>query len=362
MTGRLLVAGFATRHIAASARIAGYRVVVVDHFCDLDLAAIAEDCLRFETLDELATLVDEATRRLPVEGVLMGSGAETLPLSARRLGTPPGVAARFLDKGETQAFFEELGLPAPRRLLPGEYPAMAKPLHGSGGWRNAVVSSDAELAAWAALYPDQPYLLQVVVPGTPASVSCIADGERAVAVATNRQLLRGGSDMGYGFAGSVTPCDHPLAGAMADLAEEIAGASGCIGAVGIDFVLPDGPGTPIAIELNPRFQGTLETVEAATGENLVRLHLEACEGRLPAARPAARRYAARRILFADRDLVIGDDLSILAPAVADIPRPGTAIPAGGAVVSVRAVGPTGSAALAGLDKHISGVRTYMERW
>ena len=143
-----------------------------------------------------------------------------------------------------------------------------------------MVGSDAGLAAWTDLFPDQPFLLQEVVAGVPASVSCIADGRRAVAVATNRQLLRGGGEMGYGFAGSVTPCDHPLAGEMAAIAEEIAGASGCVGTVGVDFVLPD-EGGPVAIELNPRFQGTLETVEAATGENLVRLHLDACDGRLP---------------------------------------------------------------------------------
>ncbi len=224
-----------------------------------------------------------------------------------------------------------------------------------------MIESDAELAAWTELFPDQPFILQEVIGGIPTSVSCIADGRRAVAIATNRQLLRGGSEMGYGFAGSVTPCDHPLAGEMAAIAEEIAGASGCVGTVGVDFVLPD-EGGPVAIELNPRFQGTLETVEAATGENLVRLHLDACDGRLPPSRPAPRQYAARRILFADRDLVVGADLSPLAPAVADIPRPGTAVPAGGAVVSVRAAGPTERDALALLDKHITGVRTYMEQW
>ena len=50
MNGRLLVAGFSTRHIAASARRAGYGVVAVDHFCDLDLEETADSCLRFETL------------------------------------------------------------------------------------------------------------------------------------------------------------------------------------------------------------------------------------------------------------------------------------------------------------------------
>ena len=200
---------------------------------------------------------------------------------------------------------------APRRLMPGTYPAMAKPVFGSGGWRNAVVGSDDELEAWTSLYPEQPFLLQEVVAGVPASVSCIADGGRAVAIATNRQLLRGGTGMGYGFAGSVTPCDHPLAAEIAAIAETVAGASGCVGAVGVDFVLPD-RGGPVAIEVNPRFQGTLETVEDATGVNLVRLHLDACDGRLPDARPEPRQSAARRILFAERDVVVGTDLSCLA--------------------------------------------------
>jgi predicted ATP-grasp superfamily ATP-dependent carboligase len=361
VSGRLLVAGFATRHIAASARRAGYGVVAVDHFCDLDLVRSADACFRFETLEELAVLAADAAREREVDGFLAGSGAETLALSVPLLGTPPATAARFLDKGETQSFFEELGVRAPRRLSPGTYPAMAKPVHGSGGWRNTVVGSDDELAAWTALFPDQPFLLQEVVAGVPASVSCIADGSSALAIATNRQLLRGGTGMGYGFAGSVTPCDHPLADEMAAIAETLAGASGCVGAVGIDFVLPD-EGGPVAIEINPRFQGTLETVETATGVNLVRLHLDACDGRLPDARPEPRQYAVRRILFADRDLVVGADLSRLASIAADIPPPGTEIPVGSAVVSVRAAGRDEAAALDLLDKHITAVRTYMERW
>lgn len=358
---RLLVAGFATRHIVASARAAGYTVVAVDHFCDLDLARMTGACDRFETLDDLAELAARRSQGVSVIGFLAGSGAETLDLPVPLLGTRPETAARFLDKVATQSFLETLGVRVPRRLPPGRYPAMVKPAHGSGGWRNAIIRSDPELAEWIALFPGQPFLLQEVMAGEPASVSCIADGERAVAIATNRQILRGGSGMGYGFAGSITPCSHPNAGEMAAIAERIAGASGCVGAVGVDFVLPD-DGEPVAIEVNPRFQGTMDTVEAATGVNLVRLHLDAVRGILPGTRPATHGFSARRILFAERDLLVGTDLSCLAPAVADIPRPGTAIPAGSAVVSVRAGGTDEEHALAELDKHITAVRSYMERW
>ena len=59
--------------------------------------------------------------------------------------------------------------------------------------------------------------------------------------------------------------------------------------------------------MNPRFQGTLDTVEAAYACNLFRFHVSACAGTLPEA-PQAQQYAARRILFADRDLTLEADL------------------------------------------------------
>ena len=74
MSGRLLVAGFATRHIAGSARRAGYGVVAVDHFCDLDLARAADTCLRFETLEELAVVCGARRPRAPGRGVPRGLG------------------------------------------------------------------------------------------------------------------------------------------------------------------------------------------------------------------------------------------------------------------------------------------------
>jgi len=359
----LLVAGFSTRHIVGSAHNAGHRVIAVDHFCDLDLEAFADACYQFETLQELASIADRVAREEVVDGFLAGSGAETLTLKAPLIGTPPDIASRFLDKAATQSFLEKLGVSVPRLVAPGHYPAMAKPVQGSGGWRNRILASDAEMEHFVCQMSGQPYLLQEMIRGAPASVSCLTDGTEAVAVGTNRQLLRGTGEMGFGFAGSVTPCDHPLADEMATIAEEIVGASGCVGTVGVDFVLPDSPGsTPVAIEVNPRFQGTLDTVEAATGMNLVSLHLAACAGRLPHERPRPRHYAARRIVFADRDLVAGYGLAARGQTVADIPRPGTPIPAGSAVVSVLASGSSSAEALVMLDKHITGVRSYIEQW
>ncbi len=184
----------------------------------------------------------------------------------------------------------------------------------------------------------------------------MANGHEARAIAVNEQLLRGDGESAFGFCGSVTPFDHPMAGQMIALAEKIAASSGCTGTLGIDFVV--GRDTPWVIEVNPRFQGTVDTVEMACGCSLFQYHVNACAGTLPEA-PEMQEYAARRILFADRDLTLKADLKDLAPIVSDIPWPGTFFEEEQAIVSVSGTGKTRDEALSMLDKNISTVRQYI---
>ncbi|MCC7556083.1 MAG: ATP-grasp domain-containing protein [Methanoculleus marisnigri] len=352
MKGRVLVAGFATRHVAQSARRAGYTVYAVDHFCDQDLGWYTEDCLSFDELDELPGKIAEFAIRHPVDALVVASGAETIVTAIPLCGTPPAKVERFLDKLEIQRFFEGLDVPVPP-LAAGCYPAMIKPRRGAGGWRNAVVRAEEELRRWEETWPDIPYIAQALVDGIPSSVSCVADGRRARAIAVNRQILRGGGGSAHGFAGSVTPFSHPLAGEMIAAAERIAAASGCVGSIGIDFVVGE---KPWAIEINPRFQATLDTVEMATQKSVFAMHMNACRGVIPAAVPAPRQVAVRRILFADRDMRLDADLASLAPRVADIPWPGTEFEEGHAVASIYGCGETEEEAYADLERNTAAVR------
>ncbi|MDD2472912.1 MULTISPECIES: ATP-grasp domain-containing protein [unclassified Methanoculleus] len=353
MKGRVLVAGFATRHIAQSARRAGYTVYAVDHFCDQDLTWCTDDCLSFDDLTDLPGKIAELAARHPVDALVVASGAETIGTTIPICGTPPRKVERFLDKLEIQRFFERLDVPIPPLAEDGRFPAMVKPRRGAGGWRNTVVMNSEELRRWKETWPDVPYVAQQLVDGVPSSVSCVADGRRALAVAVNRQILRGNGESAHGFAGSVTPFAHPLAGEMIAAAERIAAMSGCVGSVGVDFMAGE---KPWAIEINPRFQATLDTVEAATGTSVFAMHMDACRGVLPETRPKVGRVAIRRILFAERDMRLDADLSALAPRIADIPWPGTEFEEGHALVSVYGCGKTEAEASVDLEKNIGAVR------
>jgi predicted ATP-grasp superfamily ATP-dependent carboligase len=352
---KVLVTGFATRHVAQSAFGAGCEVYAVDHFCDQDLSFYTRDSLAFTELDELPEAIVEMCRRNPPDVMVVTSGAEVFP-SRKLCGTPPERVHRFLDKLQTHRFFEEIGIPSPALLPVGSYPAMLKPRSGSGGWRNRVVKSDREREAWVAEFGDIPIINEEMVEGVPCSVSCLAGGGIAAAIAVNRQILRGGGGPEFGFSGSITPFVNGKEGDLAVYAERIAAESGCLGSIGVDFVSGD---RIAAIEVNPRFQATLDTVEMATGINLFSAHVAACSGHLPAHLPPCRQVAAREILFAGRDFTVGADLKRLHPMIADIPWPGSFFEEGEAVVSVYGWGAGEEAARTMLDKHIRMVSQYM---
>ena len=356
MKGSVLIAGFATRHVAQSAHNAGYDVCCVDHFCDQDLAWYTKDREKFDDLADLPDAIDRICRRHTFDLFIPTSGAEDLSPPLPLCGTPPEILDRFLDKLETQHFFQQNKVPVPRIMPENQYPVMVKPLRGAGGWRNAIIENKAAMAAWESLYP-VPYLRQEIVQGIPASVCCIATGTKAMAVGANRQILRGTGESAFGFSGSISPFAHPASDQMIKIAESIAAASGCRGTLGIDFVV--GETTPWAIEVNPRFQGTVDTVERAYGCNLFAYHLNACSGILPQERPKFRQFAIRSILFAERDLTITADLKKFRNFAADIPWPGTSLEEEQAVVSVYGTGKSEDEARTLLDKHITTIRQYM---
>jgi len=168
------------------------------------------------------------------------------------------------------------------------FPLLVKPACGAGCRGVRLVRAPRELER--ALEESRAevrgrVLLQRFVRGTAASVSLLADGRRAVALAVNGQSVRGARTFSYG--GGQTPLHHPLAGQAADAAVTACGAfPGLRGFVGVDLVLTDTDA--IVLEVNPRVTTAYVGVRRALDVNLAALVLEVCDGRLPAVPPARR--------------------------------------------------------------------------
>lgn len=132
-------------------------------------------------------------------------------------------------------------------------PVVLKPGRGAGGAGVRRVDDVADLAdaraAAASVEPGPAPLVQRFVPGTPASVTLIVDGEGIRPLALNRQLVRFTPRARY--EGGITPLRHPDAGhALRTAADAVRACGGLRGLVGVDLVL--GPDGPVVLEVNPR--------------------------------------------------------------------------------------------------------------
>ncbi|HJJ55671.1 MAG TPA: ATP-grasp domain-containing protein [Methanocorpusculum sp.] len=356
----ILVAGYTTRGVVQSAFKAGYRnIYAVDHFCDIDLMNCVKYAKQFNELNELPPAINEIISQYHIDGIITTSGAELLNLQ-NRIGSNPETIARFMNKKDTQIFLEDLNVPVPKLLDDNVYPAMMKPIYGAGGWRNKIVMNEYEQSEWEDFIGYIPYIKQEIIEGIPASVSCISNGKSAIAIASNEQILRGGTEYPYAFSGSVTPCTHPMSDRMMDIAEQIVTASGCIGSVGVDFVLTDTDA--YAIEINPRFQGTVDSVELSTRLNLFKLHVDACNGIVPTERPIPKQFCIRKIVTALNPCTIQDSIHLKQDfngLVTDIPQPNTKFKKGDVMFACIGVGFTKKDALISLDKNISNAIQYI---
>lgn len=105
------------------------------------------------------------------------------------------------------------------------------------------------------------------------------------------------------------------------------------GSVGVDLILAD---KPYILEINPRFQGSLDSVEWSCNVNVFKMHVRAFEGKLPE-KCRYERFAARAVLFAPYSIRIKSDLSGN-PFFADIPVKGSVYRKGDPLASILASG------------------------
>jgi len=380
----ILVIGFDTRNIVCSAKRAGYTVCSIDAFRDQDLRGCAyasallecRDPGELRKLDPARLLGQTEGFGLDFDALVPGSGLEFLEyrnFPYPVLASSPKAVKEASDKRRLAKRLEALGIPHPTCYFPEEtdaieFPVMLKPAAGGGGIFNRVARNREEfrgvLEEFSHLDPtgETDIMVQEFLEGTPASVSLLATEKEAVSLAVNEQLIGVPwlSRMPFAYCGNVTPFRTEHAGEMEKLAEELVLEFGLLGSNGVDFLLTEKG--PVVLEINPRFQGSLDTVERATDLNLFEAHVNCFRGEVPE-KPAAKRFAARGVLYSDRELFIDRTLMdvIHGEKSADIPCPGSVAEPDGPLTSLFACAPIREEALDALKAGAERIKAFIDR-
>ena len=332
MTGvkKVIVIGNSVRSIACSARRAGYTVYALDRFGDVDTQKCAIKAQIIEHMDD-RELQHNIGSFGGADAIVLGPGFEHLKFK-NALNNPEEIMEEAGNKSKLPKKLRSMGIPHPGTEPIGKadvlgFPLMVKPISGSGGMKNIKVRNDEELNLFRKRRDSHEFIAQEFVEGIPCSASVISTGDEAVVVAVNEQLIgiQRLTRLPFAYCGNVTPFETIFRKLIEEYSKQIAIEFKLQGSNGIDFMLTE-KGVYV-IEVNPRFQGSIDTVELSTGLNVFDAHIKSFSGELPKLREP-QCFAAKNIIYADKKLKINRDISdtlvkyMSKGKAADIPHPG----------------------------------------
>ena len=383
---KVLVIGVNTRHIACSASRAGYTVYTLGRFNDVDLKACSDRSVIHDMPDvhdlDLPELIPIFRTLLPVDFIVLGPGFEHLGNWVEEitgnvpvLNNPPHIFTNISDKAWLAKKLKILNLPHPFTVpldslktpedWTGGYPAIIKPRFGAGGMENRLVIDLKDLEMTMNVLDSSQYLLQEYINGTVTSVSIISTGKQAVAIAVNEQLA--GIDtltgMPFAYCGNITPYISEYNDWMRETSMNLAKELALVGSNGVDFIITDKG--PVVLEVNPRFQGSIDTVERSTGLNIFRLHHESFQGKLPVCGDS-QCFSIKTIFFAPRRLVVEKrvyDYLVQCyneGTAADVPSKGTVCEKDEPVVSFLSEGSSRMEVVSQAEQLVNGLTDIIE--
>lgn len=365
----LILCGASVRSLAQSAIAAGLRPLCVDFFEDADLTRILGSGRgrfvgRIRTFEELSDVIRRIRSNIPLlwAGGLENHTAVLREIMAHRpvIGPDPKIIDLLRQPRNFAGWLAQAGLNTPRLASPDNANAdclwLRKPNHGSGGLGiRPVQPKNAPPSGTLKTTSSEEYL-QEYIDGVPMSAVFCSDHRGLSLLGTSIQLVGWPSlgASGFLFCGNLGPLnpDKDVTRQLAVAADSLVSHTGLKGVFGVDFVLRQGEAW--FIEVNPRLTASHMLYENPTSHNLeerslVTRHLAAFGWRPTGGRTRRRqrtrtagvnesRVQARLILWANQDVRFPDSLcppSHEAWTFADIPQPGSAIPAGSPLCSVH---------------------------
>lgn len=350
MSEDLVIVGASARAAVFSAFRANFSPWAIDAFADADLKIV---CPALRANPYPGGIEEQMRNTPPAARWLYTGGLENHFSLLQRLarqrplfGNPAQTARAVRDPLALAEALWQRELKFPRTLPPGTQPPsagtwLAKTYRGSGGLQ---VRRWPPAAAWNR---DRVYA-QRFIDGESYGAIYVGNGTRANLLGVTRQWVGQGWTFAapFQYCGSIGPLDLPrsVTRQFVHLGGALAEQFGLRGLFGVDTVF-DGRDL-WTIEVNPRYTAAVEVLERRGDLLALARHVRGCAGRLEKVDPpGAGPLAGKAVLYAAADLSVSPSQhawlmdqrgAALRPQVADIPPPGTAIAAGGPIVTIFA--------------------------
>jgi predicted ATP-grasp superfamily ATP-dependent carboligase len=316
----ILVVAISGRGLASAAAQAGLVPLVLDFFADADTEEIAHACLKFTgpigrgiklnpLLDGLSYLAEEAPS--PLLGCVAGAGFEDRPELLSKiaehwavLGNDSETVARI----KSVEFFhtlDRLRIPHPRTRLepPSGEGWLTKRRGAAGGGHVARFVAGGSISA--AVY------FQEMVTGGAVSALFVSNGRDACVLGFSEQWTDPipASPFRYGGATRPASLSETLQDEMTAAVLKVSAAFKLKGLGSADFIVDEGAGTALLLEINPRPGATLDIFDEEA-QPLLKLHLDAIlDGTLPSAPLALDGAMASALVYAPERVRIADDMA-----------------------------------------------------
>ncbi|MHB1085135.1 MAG: ATP-grasp domain-containing protein [Thiobacillus sp.] len=279
-------------------------------------------------------------------GLVYGSGFESQPdlirnLSKERplLGNAPEVLEIVSDPARFSDLLASLNIPHPVTQIsrpPDTTGWLSKQAGACGGAHVRSIPSSPE--------DDEGRYFQRQATGKEWSFLFLANGQAICPVGFNQALTTPQQASGnWCYAGATRMDTGPdgIAGEVERAAQALTKKLGLVGLNGMDFIVTRSEW--VLLELNPRPPATLELWDVYPLPALFNLHLQACNGQLPAQLPQPSGSMAVAVVYADLPSYTHVDF-IWPSWCADLPWGGSVIEAGDPLCTVRAEGLDASSA------------------
>lgn len=341
---KVVIASVCARPYVVSLRQAGYEVIAIDVFKDIEIQKLTNDCyqvkLSNDGFDELAfKAVLNQIDWSEVIGFVYGSGFESVPellnevaRYTQLLGNQASVCQQVKS---IPTFFDELAslnLAYPivsYQAIQNKQTWLEKSITGSGGVH--IQMANAHVAPNAGCYYQQWQA------GESISVLFLADGKNAQLIGFNQQFLAASEAQPYRFGGAVSHVSlaNEVQQQLLHAISCITQAFGLVGLNSLDVIVDHKK--VYVLEINPRLSATIALYEARQPkQSLVAWHIAACYGDMPPVELAQHSMACA-VLYADQRMRVSTDFAW--PAwVVDIPQAGEVIEVGAPICTIMAKG------------------------